>query len=112
MIVEELQLYWLIFIPKQHTSLAFEEKFLFSVYSLKSLFISWFISFLGFKKDEIDFFTNENPTPVERAKNLLQIWFEDDEDASMDNLLYILEGLGMNEAAEAVRNEISNPSES
>lgn len=68
-------------------------------------------SFLGFKQDEIDFFTNENPTPVERAKNLLQIWFEDDEDASMDNLLYILEGLGMIDAAEAVRNEISNPTE-
>lgn len=48
---------------------------------------------------------------MERAKNILQIWFEDDEDASIDNLLYILEGLGMNDAALAVRDEIINITE-
>nr|XP_023027545.1 THO complex subunit 1-like [Leptinotarsa decemlineata] len=63
---------------------------------------------LGFKPDEIDFFTNENPTREEQARNLLQIWFEDDEDASLENLVYILEGLEMNDAAEVVRSEIPN----
>ncbi|CAG9865113.1 unnamed protein product [Phyllotreta striolata] len=62
---------------------------------------------LGFKQDEIDFFTNENPTPPEQARNLLQIWIEDDEDATLDNLLYILEGLEMSEAAETVRAELT-----
>lgn len=80
------------------------------MHSYKLIFKHWhFINFiLGYKPDEIDFFKNENPTPIEQARNLLQIWFEDDEDASLDNLLYILEGLEMNEAAEAVRSEISN----
>lgn len=63
--------------------------------------------FLGYKPDEIDFFKNENPTEFEQAKNLLHLWFEDDEDATLDNLLYILEGLEMHEAAEAVRSEIN-----
>lgn len=67
---------------------------------------------LDFKQDEIEFFAVENPTLVERAKNILQLWFEDDEDASLDNLLYILEGLEMLDAAEVVRNEISNASDS
>ncbi|CAH1983731.1 unnamed protein product [Acanthoscelides obtectus] len=67
---------------------------------------------LGYKQDEIDFFRNENPTPVEQARNLLQIWFEDDEDATLDNLLYILEGLDMQQAAEAVKGEIQNMMES
>nr|CAI5846650.1 unnamed protein product [Callosobruchus analis] len=67
---------------------------------------------LGYKQDEIDFFRNENPTPVDQARNLLQIWFEDDEDATLDNLLYILEGLEMQQAAEAVRGEIQNMMES
>ncbi|CAH0564075.1 unnamed protein product [Brassicogethes aeneus] len=63
---------------------------------------------LGYKPDEIEFFKNENPTEIDQAKNMLQLWFEDDEDATMDNFLYILEGLNMTEAAEVVRNEISN----
>nr|CAH7768225.1 unnamed protein product [Callosobruchus chinensis] len=67
---------------------------------------------LGYKQDEIDFFKNENPSLVDQARNVLQIWFEDDEDATLDNLLYILEGLDMQEAAEAVRGEIQNMMES
>ncbi|XP_056629583.1 THO complex subunit 1 [Diorhabda sublineata] len=62
---------------------------------------------LGFKKDEIEFFEKENPTPIEQARNLLQLWFEDDEDATLENLAYTLEGLEMNEAAEAVKSEIN-----
>lgn len=64
--------------------------------------------FSGYKPDEIEFFKNANATEFDQARNLLHIWFEDDEDATLDNLLYILEGLEMHEAAEAVRNEINN----
>lgn len=64
--------------------------------------------FLGYKPDEIEFFKNENSTEFDQARNLLQIWFEDDEDATLDNLLYILEGLEMHDAAEAVRNELNS----
>lgn len=51
----------------------------------------------------MDFFQNEQDTDVERALNMLQIWAEDDEDASPDNLAYTLEGLGLLEAADALR---------
>ncbi|XP_060521343.1 THO complex subunit 1 [Cylas formicarius] len=63
---------------------------------------------LGYKEDEIDWFKNANPTRIDQAKNIIHLWFEDDEDANLDNLLYILEGLDMQEAAEAVKSEISN----
>ncbi|KDR20035.1 THO complex subunit 1 [Zootermopsis nevadensis] len=58
---------------------------------------------LGYQDDEVDFFQNEQNTDVERALNMLQIWAEDDEDASPDNLSYTLEGLGLMEAADALR---------
>lgn len=63
---------------------------------------------LGFKDDEIKFFEENNETDAEMAKNVLQLWFEDDEDATLENLLYILEGLEMTSAAEAVRNELNS----
>jgi hypothetical protein len=34
---------------------------------------------------------------------MLQIWAEDDEDASPENLSYTLEGLGLVEAAETLK---------
>lgn len=34
---------------------------------------------------------------------MLKLWFDDDEDASVENLLYIMEGLKMTEACEALR---------
>jgi THO complex subunit 1 len=52
---------------------------------------------------QVDFFQNEQNTDVERALNMLQIWAEDDEDASPDNLSYTLEGLGLFEAADALK---------
>lgn len=64
--------------------------------------------FIGFDNEEIKFFSEKNETEVEAAKNALQIWFEDDEDATLENLLYILEGLEMHAAAEAVRNELNS----
>ncbi|KAJ0178472.1 hypothetical protein K1T71_006295 [Dendrolimus kikuchii] len=59
---------------------------------------------LGYKPDEIQFFESENATDSARAKNMLQLWFDDDEDASVENLLYIMEGLKMQEACDALKN--------
>lgn len=59
---------------------------------------------LGYKADEIQFFETENATDEKRAKNMLQLWFDDDEDASVENLLYIMEGLKMVDACEALKN--------
>lgn len=59
---------------------------------------------LGYKPDEVQYFESENATDVLRAKNMLQLWCDDDEDASVENLLYIMEGLGMAEACEALKN--------
>lgn len=64
--------------------------------------------FVGFKEDEVKFFEENNESDSEMAKNVLQLWFEDDEDATLENLLYILEGLEMTAAAEAVRNELNS----
>lgn len=63
---------------------------------------------VGYQPDEIKFFEDENPTLFDQAKNVLQLWFEDDMDATLDNLAYILEGLGMDEAAEAVKAELNS----
>lgn len=59
---------------------------------------------LGYKPDEIQYFETENATDIARAKNMLQLWFDDDEDASVENLLYIMEGLEMTEACETLKN--------
>ncbi|XP_017881073.1 THO complex subunit 1 isoform X2 [Ceratina calcarata] len=52
---------------------------------------------LGYTSDEISFFQGK-PTPYEQCKNILEIWAEEDVDASVENLAYILEGLKLTEA--------------
>ncbi|KAH0951356.1 hypothetical protein HN011_005106 [Eciton burchellii] len=52
---------------------------------------------LGYTTDEIAFFQSK-PTPFEQCKSMLEIWAEEDEDASVENLIYILEGLKYTEA--------------
>ena len=52
---------------------------------------------LGYTSDEIAFFQGKS-TPYEQCKNMLEIWAEEDVDASMENLAYILEGLKFMEA--------------
>ncbi|KAK2578475.1 hypothetical protein KPH14_011643 [Odynerus spinipes] len=52
---------------------------------------------LGYTNDEIVFFQGK-PTPYEQCKSMLEIWAEEDEDASVENLAYILEGLKCTEA--------------
>ncbi|VVC96333.1 unnamed protein product [Leptidea sinapis] len=59
---------------------------------------------LGYKPDEILHFETENATEPSRAKIMLKLWFDDDEDASVENLLYIMEGLEMLEACEVLKN--------
>ncbi|GBP37842.1 THO complex subunit 1 [Eumeta japonica] len=58
---------------------------------------------LGFKPDEILYFESEHASDPLRAKSMLQIWFDDDEDASVENLLYIMEGLELLDACEALK---------
>lgn len=40
---------------------------------------------------------------------MLQLWVDDDEDASVENLLYILEGLEMSEACDALKSDHVSP---
>lgn len=46
---------------------------------------------------QIAFFESKT-TPYEQCKTMLEIWAEEDEDASVENLAYILEGLKYTEA--------------
>lgn len=57
---------------------------------------------LGYTNDEIAFFQSK-PTPYEQCKNMLEIWAEEDEDASVENLIYLLEGLKYTEAASILK---------
>ncbi|KAF3429661.1 hypothetical protein E2986_08414 [Frieseomelitta varia] len=43
-------------------------------------------------------FFQEKSTPYEQCKNMLEVWAEEDVGASMENLVYILEGLKFTEA--------------
>lgn len=61
---------------------------------------------LGLANDEIQFIETENPGVSDQCKHMLSIWFDDDEDASLDNLAYILEGLQMLAASEYAKNII------
>uniref|UniRef100_A0A336KG73 CSON008381 protein n=1 Tax=Culicoides sonorensis TaxID=179676 RepID=A0A336KG73_CULSO len=62
---------------------------------------------LGLAEDEIQFIETENPSVVEQCKHMLSVWFDDDEDASLDNLAYILEGLEMIGPSEYAKNIIA-----
>lgn len=46
---------------------------------------------------QIEFFRGK-PTQFEQCKTMLEIWADADEDASVENLAYILEGLNFTEA--------------
>uniref|UniRef100_A0A182PNK1 Death domain-containing protein n=1 Tax=Anopheles epiroticus TaxID=199890 RepID=A0A182PNK1_9DIPT len=62
---------------------------------------------LGYSADEIQYFESEHGTVTEQCCHLLTLWFDDDMDASLDNLAYILEGLDMIPAADAVKQMIA-----
>lgn len=49
------------------------------------------------------FFADSNSNVSEQCRKMLEHWFNDDDDASLDNLSYILEGLEMIAAADAIK---------
>lgn len=52
---------------------------------------------------QIEYFENEKATDVERCQYLLALWKGDNEDDAIpENLAYVLEGLGFQEASEAL----------
>ncbi|KAH8347003.1 hypothetical protein KR059_004074, partial [Drosophila kikkawai] len=59
---------------------------------------------IGFSNDELLYFQMENPAANLACIKMLTNWIsEDDDDATLDNWAYMLEGLEMNKAAEAVK---------
>ncbi|KAH8409875.1 hypothetical protein KR222_011855, partial [Zaprionus bogoriensis] len=58
---------------------------------------------IGFSNDELLFFQMENPTAGVACSKMLQNWISDDDDATLDNWAYMLEGLEMHKAADAVK---------
>lgn len=63
---------------------------------------------LGISNEDIRFYENENATIILQARNMLQVWFEEDSDASLENLCYTLEGLSLIEASELIKAEFLN----
>nr|CAG4640713.1 EOG090X0324 [Eulimnadia texana] len=65
---------------------------------------------LGFQSDEIEYFESENASVENQAKAMLQIWLENEgPDATPENLLYVLEGLGLSQAARHLDDLSVNP---
>lgn len=63
---------------------------------------SWLFS--GYTADLLKFFADFNTANVqEQCRKMLEHWFNDDDDASLDNLSYILEGLDMIAGADAIK---------
>lgn len=58
---------------------------------------------LGYKPDEVEFFESANENEASQCKAMLSNWFDDDDDASLDNLAYILEGLELVSASEFIK---------
>lgn len=58
---------------------------------------------IGFSNDELLFFQMENPTPGVACTKMLTNWIADDDDATLDNWAYMLEGLEMHKAADAIK---------
>lgn len=50
---------------------------------------------LGVEEDVMQYYESEYPEMIDQCVKLLKVWFEDDLDANLDNLAYILEGLQM-----------------
>ncbi|XP_061390453.1 THO complex subunit 1 [Musca vetustissima] len=58
---------------------------------------------LGYAADELLYFETENADRDGGCVAMLVNWFADDDDASLDNLAYTMEGLEINTAAKAVK---------
>jgi len=57
---------------------------------------------LGFRPDEMEYFESENAEAELQAKNMFQIWLENDTDPTPENLLYTLEGLQLLDVAKDI----------
>lgn len=66
---------------------------------------------LGYIPHDIACFERENPNPEERCRAMLTFWFQDDEDASLENLLYYLEGMKINKAVEEIKKYVVLPAD-
>lgn len=51
----------------------------------------------------LDNFASAHPLVPDQCCHLLKVWFEEDVDSNLDNLGYILEGLGMIAASDATK---------
>ncbi|CAH0381746.1 unnamed protein product [Bemisia tabaci] len=58
---------------------------------------------LGLQPDEIEFISSQRPTDEERARHLLQLWIEMDDEPLVDDLVYVLEGLEMTAACQLLK---------
>jgi THO complex subunit 1 len=58
---------------------------------------------IGFDKDMISELESNRSTGVETAENILKIWADEDVDATVENLEYMLEGLGFLDAAKVLQ---------
>lgn len=63
---------------------------------------------LGISDDHVKYYESENPTMTLQARNMLQVWFEDDPDATLENLCYFLEGLELSEVSDLIKKEYLN----
>lgn len=57
----------------------------------------------GFTEDILQYHADSKPTVSEQCQAMLRNWFEDDDDANLDNLCYIMEGLEMIAATACVK---------
>ncbi|EDV91583.1 THO complex subunit 1 [Drosophila grimshawi] len=58
---------------------------------------------IGFTNDELLFYQMENPTAAVACTKMLTNWISDDDDATLENWAYMLEGLEMHKAADAIK---------
>lgn len=67
----------------EHTERAVTQEILHSI--SEKIGVEWkrLATKLGRKNDEILFFETENPAVVDQCRNMLQVWFDEDEDANL-----------------------------
>ena len=53
---------------------------------------------------QVEYFESEHKQVEMQATTMLQIWLENEADATPDNLLYVLEGIGLEHAATGILN--------
>ena len=65
--------------------------------------LTFFLSLcLWFSCLQIEYFESENAEAELQAKNMFQIWLENDTDPTPENLLYALEGLQLLDLAKSI----------